>query len=442
VSLVALLSMGVAACAETPSCPDGGSPREVAGETYCVYTGPVVIIGGFTCPPELPYATMIAGGVVCTESPTTREDLPPALCGSDCTGVIVPPGAGRWAPLPTEPARAEPGCVATRGPSGAEAVFVVGGFESMAGIATRTMQPRLFEGGAWRVLADPPLEPRTAHAVVEVAGQISVFGGSARDVIGDGATLDLATGAWTPMEPGLPRSHAAAVSTGRELLVHGGYLAHASREATSRLDAWTPGGGGWRTISAPGAPSPRGEAASAWTGSALLVWGGSDQYTLFRDDGAVYDAASETWTPMAASPLAARAAPCAAWTGRELLVWGGRTSGGALRDGAAYDPSRNTWRRLASEGAPSARSSAACVFTGRDLVVFGGELPNGSTGGAFFGDGAAYDVALDAWRPLASEGAPSARSNACATRFGEGMWLYGGNDWSTELSPGGVWVRE
>ncbi len=92
---------------------------------------------------------------------------------------------------------------------------------------------------------------------------------------------------------------------------------------------------------------------SVWTGTELVVWGGSRPNdgdpgiidTL--DDGAAYDPATDTWRILAPSPLAGRTGAGVVWTGAEILVLA--TQGGGVLptlDGAAYNPTTDTWRVL------------------------------------------------------------------------------------------------
>jgi hypothetical protein len=94
-----------------------------------------------------------------------------------------------------------------------------------------------------------------------------------------------------------------------------------------------------------------------WTGSEVLIWGGAesgpdlplDEGRLPRH-GAAYDPVADSWRIIPDAPIAGRHAPISAWTGTELLVWGGSRSESegraALADGAAYDPARDRWRVL------------------------------------------------------------------------------------------------
>lgn len=198
-----------------------------------------------------------------------------------------------------------------------------------------------------------------ALAVVVVGVSVFAF---ARD--GDGSSTQVEVGG-----PGSELSgDGAATSTTltREELPEG-----------SPVEGWTP--------MAASPLSPRSRAVSAWTGSELLVWGGegktSDACMIQQDgsalcgeqvrgDGAAYDPDSDTWRPMADSPLpedlGSQFRYRGAWTGSELVVWGGPAG-----EGAAYDPVADSWRRIAP--APIlTRTSFGLVWTGEEVVVVGG----------------------------------------------------------------------
>lgn len=97
--------------------------------------------------------------------------------------------------------------------------------------------------------------------------------------------------------------------------------------------------------------SQRYDHVSVWTGRELVVWGGlrTTEPGVFEtlDDGAAYDPATDTWRPLAPSPLAGRGGAGAVWTGTEILVLATRQGGvQPTRDGAAYNPATDTWRIL------------------------------------------------------------------------------------------------
>jgi hypothetical protein len=88
-------------------------------------------------------------------------------------------------------------------------------------------------------------------------------------------------------------------------------------------------------------------AASVWTGTAMLIWGGSDCQGCGRppvDGGAAYNPATDRWTKLAPSPLTPTFTPSAVWTGTQMVVL---AQGKAGRPHAAtYDPATDTWTNL------------------------------------------------------------------------------------------------
>jgi hypothetical protein len=182
---------------------------------------------------------------------------------------------------------------------------------------------------------------------------------------------------------------------------------------------------GWSELPAP--PEVRTDAATVWTGSELLVWGGH-RYEGFGEGplargGLTFDAASRRWGTFPHGPLSARRDPAAVWTGNELLVWGGSTGEcclptgeGYLSDGAAYDPRAGTWRALSP--APIDGRVAFSVWTGDELLVWGN-----AEWGFTLRDGAAYDPGADAWRTIAE--APVDINDGSAVWTGEEMIVFG-----------------
>lgn len=142
-------------------------------------------------------------------------------------------------------------------------------------------------------------------------------------------------------------------------------------------------------------------------GERVIVWGGccGPAGRGDRAPGAVYDAVDDRWQPIRSGPAGARAFHTAVWTGSEMIVWGGTRTDGkrvALPGGAAYDLSTHRWRRIAP--APiEARYHHVSVWTGEEMLVWGGVSPRtapGRTGLRLHYDGAAYDPARDRWRIL------------------------------------------
>ena len=92
----------------------------------------------------------------------------------------------------------------------------------------------------------------------------------------------------------------------------------------------------------------------------MLVWGGSIA-TGMSAGGARYDPATDSWSPLrlAGGPQR-RGGHQAVWTGTEMVMWGGTQGRGWPRgDGARYDPATDTWHAVAADDAPIERDDHA-----------------------------------------------------------------------------------
>jgi hypothetical protein len=112
------------------------------------------------------------------------------------------------------------------------------------------------------------------------------------------------------------RDGGSAVWDGQEMIVVGGGVA--------RGVAFDPATDTWRWL----APMryPRTGQVAVWTGNQVLVWGGEMgtwQHPVAPPHGEAYDPATDQWTAMTRSPLQARTDALAVWTGSQMIVWGG-----------------------------------------------------------------------------------------------------------------------
>lgn len=121
-------------------------------------------------------------------------------------------------------------------------------------------------------------------------------------------------------------------------------------------------------------------------------------------------------------PASATEGFSSAWTGDELLVWGGEHSGEIRGSGGRFRPISNTWKPIATAGAPSARTRATAVWTGTEFIVWGGWDSSTSP----LADGARYDPAADRWTPMSATNAPHPRRDAIALWTGSEMLVVGG----------------
>src|SRR5581483_3585066 len=119
--------------------------------------------------------------------------------------------------------------------------------------------------------------------------------------------------------------------TGTELLLWDLEGAPGSSRAQTGW-AYNPTSDTWRALSTTGMPSPRSRAAVVWDGRDILVWGGQTEpgpvlsvpCCLDLMDGGRYDPVADTWKPI--SNMGAPAThpdEVPVWTGTEMLLWGG-----------------------------------------------------------------------------------------------------------------------
>ena len=274
-------------------------------------------------------------------------------------------------------------------------------------------------GTHWREMSATELCGRYDASVAWTGAELLIWGGEScagaacpTDLsprLADGAAYNVANDAWRKLaaSPLSAREAAATVWTGTELLIWGGT---SGQGLLADGAAYNPAEDSWRRLA--GSPlDARTGSAAVWTGREMVVWGGSE-----KADGAAYDPVADRWRSIAGSPLQGRTAPVVAWTEREMVVW----SGSERDDGAAYDPSTDRWRRIA-DAPVRGRYSPATVWTGRELLLWGGDSER-----AFFADdGAAYDPAADRWRTLPP--APvSARTAPAVAWSGREMLMWGG----------------
>jgi hypothetical protein len=182
--------------------------------------------------------------------------------------------------------------------------------------------------------------------------------------------------------------------------------------------AYDPTTDSWRELATPPIER-RQQAASVWTGTEWIVWGGTTGDKEF-DDGAAYDPTSDTWRPLPDSPLSPRRVR-GVWTGAELIVVAGSTGGEPVTgngefahdDGAAYDPATGTWRALTSG---PAHPGFVPMWTGSQLITI-------AKGHAFV-----YDVASDRWIDPCCVGGSGAGGVGAPVWTGSAVLLMGSSD--------------
>jgi N-acetylneuraminic acid mutarotase len=266
-------------------------------------------------------------------------------------------------------------------------------------------------------------------------------GGDGTNLLNTGGRYDPADDSWTATNtvnaPTARISH-TAVWTGSEMIVWAG-------SGCGNNCRWNTGGrynpatDSWIATSTTNAPSARWDHKALWTGSEMIVWGGTDQ-TNYLHTGGRYHPATDSWTPTGLVNVPpGRIAYTAVWTGTEMIVWGGVDEFfNVTNTGGRYNPSTDSWIGTVSGSGPSARADHSAVWTGSEVVIWGGYSQT-----TYFNNGGRYNPGTDSWTLTTTANAPFARGYHTAVWTGNEMIVWGGtDDTGNELNTGGRYCAQ
>lgn len=218
----------------------------------------------------------------------------------------------------------------------------------------------------------------------------------------DGAAYAPAKKTWRSIAKSMVegRSGGAPIWNGTKLIFYGGSQC-ASSIALYCVDGamYEPVDDRWTTT--PPAPKsafngPDGHAGVATgKGNALAAFWGGEQSgvspAVYASTGAAYDDATATWRsieqPEASALARAPRGRMVAFSANDrFFVWGGVDATSVLANGASYDFASGSWTPMA-DGGPSARSDATVVYTGTSAIIWGGSAADI---GVYYDDGALY----------------------------------------------------
>src|SRR5437016_3077655 len=169
--------------------------------------------------------------------------------------------------------------------------------------------------------------------------------------------LKLATVAWLkePLRSWLAKAETqvpvtmAAVSANYALPVISGQSDNSIPSVACTDDTWT------ATSTGTNAPAARELHTAVWTGSEMIVWGGTD-FSGVLNTGGRYNPGTDSWTATSTTNApAGRSNHTAVWTGTEMIVWGGLGSSGVLNTVGRYNPGTHSWTDTSTTGAPADR---------------------------------------------------------------------------------------
>jgi N-acetylneuraminic acid mutarotase len=146
---------------------------------------------------------------------------------------------------------------------------------------------------------------------------------------------------------------------------------------------YNPAANSWTAVKTIGAPAPREAHTAVWTGSEMIIWGGSA--TSYFNDGGRYNPTADNWAATTTSGAPeGRYFHEAVWTGNEMIVWSGiKIASPRPNDGGRYNPQANSWSAMAV--GPVGRDAHTMVWTGREMLLWGG-----FTGSSFLNDTWSY----------------------------------------------------
>lgn len=179
---------------------------------------------------------------------------------------------------------------------------------------------------SWEKLPSDGPSARASHVGVWTGSELLVWGGTDTfDWFSDGRHLDVGTATWgaTIADTGAPslREGATGLWTGNELLVWGGWN---GGDYLPDGALYEPAAKTWSSMTGSG-PVGRANHVSIWTGDELFVWGGctDDSCMTLLANGGRYTKSDGWVTINSSAELSARVGATGVFTGTEVIVFGG-----------------------------------------------------------------------------------------------------------------------
>jgi N-acetylneuraminic acid mutarotase len=240
----------------------------------------------------------------------------------------------------------------------------------------------------WRNTSVAPGCPqgRSIHTAVWTGTEMIIWGGIGPGLLQSGGRYNTESDTWLPVSEGSgcpsARQLHTAVWTGNLMVVWGGSDNNGETRTggryNPRTDRWTPASTGFQC------PTKRNGHSAVWTRTEMIIWGGYVwPQEIDYDAGGRYDPFEDRWVPLSTGigRPDERNYQSAVWTGSEMVLWGGSgILGGLFNTGARYDPASDTWSRTSTgEGCPASREGHTAVWAKEIMIIWGGNpaLDNG-----------------------------------------------------------------
>ena len=231
---------------------------------------------------------------------------------------------------------------------------------------------------SWTATSTFAPDPRQLHTAVWTGSEMIVWGGEDFSQPFDtGGRYNPGTNSWTGTSiTNVPeaRSSHTAVWTGAEMIVWGGTGGFPFSGDLNTGGRYDPASNSWTPTNTYNVPQPRSSHTAIWTGSEMVVWGGigQDVFSSMLNSGGRYDPATDSWTATnVADAPSPRDLHTAVWTGSEMIVWGGTGDFINFNSGGRYNPGADSWIAMTSI-APYPRYLHTAIWTGTYMIVWGG----------------------------------------------------------------------
>lgn len=402
-------------------------------------------------------SAVAAGGIIGSNAPNNAALL--------AAGFVRDAGqlatADSWTPLPTGDAVAGHTAVWT----GTELIFwggvVPSGLSSPNAPVSAINRGVKFNPttGVWTPISTQGApQARFDHTAVWTGSEMIIFGGESTGTTSFGVALNTggrynpATDTWSYLTPLVSSPGNAADNrrghfafwTGSKMLVWGGsdiadYFA-ASNNVNHKQQGkiYDPVMNAWSEMSmTPGELNTGGYFTGVWTGSQMIIWAGQPGSAGPAYAGR-YDPATDSWLSMApipGEPILPQKGYKLVWSGTEAIMWGGDGAASVSNEGYRYNPTSDSWTTMTTTGAPAARQEHVAAWLGTQLVIWGGKGPDGPSS-TFFNDGGLYNPTTDTWVSLSDLGTPASRRYASANAVNGQLILWGGalvGEWMTNF---------
>ena len=106
---------------------------------------------------------------------------------------------------------------------------------------------------------------------------------------------------------------------------------------------------------------------TVWTGTEVIVWGGTIVGEVPAGDGAAYNPSTDTWRLLPSAPDGVEWSSVSVWTGKEAVVM--NCTGLGKWNAAAYDPAADRWRAISNPFDADCDTNATPLWTGDAIVL-------------------------------------------------------------------------